>query len=122
MRYGLIVILLVSFSAAAAEQVYKWQDKNGRWHYSDKPVNSQAVEEITLEGISAIDWQDTPTVKKISKRKATKGKGNLQQKQKRCEYLTKKVSYYEAKSREKFRSSKYREKKRHYRWLKQKEC
>jgi hypothetical protein len=122
MRYGFIVLLLISFSALAAEQVYKWQDKNGRWHYSDKPVNTQAVEEVSVEGVTAIDWQETPTVKPTPKRKAAKGKGNLQQKQKRCEYLTKKVKYYEAKSREKFRNTKYRQKKRHYRWLKQKEC
>ncbi|HKI75052.1 MAG TPA: hypothetical protein VJ998_10425 [Pseudomonadales bacterium] len=30
--------------------IYKWQDKDGTWHFSTEPVEGQAVETMTVEG------------------------------------------------------------------------
>ena len=44
MRFAVIIFLLF-FTVLAHSAVYKWVDKDGKVHYSDKPVeNSEAVE------------------------------------------------------------------------------
>lgn len=42
-RLGILLVLLLS-TAASANPVYKWTDKNGRVHFGDKPVaNSEMI-------------------------------------------------------------------------------
>ena len=36
MRFAIVLPLLLACAAASAE-VYKWKDKNGVWHYGDRP-------------------------------------------------------------------------------------
>ena len=41
--FSLLIVLLVSISFAPSShaQVYKWTDKNGKVHYSDKPIGDK---------------------------------------------------------------------------------
>jgi hypothetical protein len=48
MRSILILVTCVFCAAAAAGDVYKWVDKDGRTHYGDKP--KQGGEEVELHG------------------------------------------------------------------------
>ena len=42
-----IVVLLVLFaSTALAQQIYKWRDKKGRWHFSDSPPPGTTVQKV----------------------------------------------------------------------------
>ena len=34
----------------APTKVYKWQDENGAWQFSDKPVDAEGAEEMELDG------------------------------------------------------------------------
>ncbi|NVJ51152.1 MAG: DUF4124 domain-containing protein [Gammaproteobacteria bacterium] len=55
-----------SLSIAAAE-VYKWQDENGKWHFSDKPPvtkkDQKKVAKESAEEVATVGWKDTPKVK-----------------------------------------------------------
>jgi hypothetical protein len=44
-RRGLLISLLLISSVAAAKKLYKYQDQQGRWYFSDDPpVTEQTVE------------------------------------------------------------------------------
>lgn len=37
MRFAIALSLLLASTVAVADEVYKWKDKNGVWHYGDRP-------------------------------------------------------------------------------------
>jgi len=41
-------MLAVSLAAMAANDVYKWKDANGQWHYGDKPPADQQAEVVPI--------------------------------------------------------------------------
>ncbi len=41
-RIAALALLLIA-GAAAAGDMYKWQDENGIWHFSDKPPKNDRV-------------------------------------------------------------------------------
>ena len=56
---------LLFAGAAAADQVYRWVDKNGQVHYSDQPApNAQAVE------INSVPSTAAPAVSEIAAQRA----------------------------------------------------
>ena len=59
MRTIALAILLVIFASAAQAKIYRWVDKNGRVHFSDKPYSEKAEEIIILEtGIKLVETPD----------------------------------------------------------------
>lgn len=45
-----VLVLLIIFSAASVEaQVYRWVDKDGKVHYSDKKPKDAASEELAIQ-------------------------------------------------------------------------
>ncbi len=123
MRSTLFLLALIFTGATAfPTEVYTWRDEHGRLHFSDKKPDSKQVKNLPLAETKTVDWQNTPELKPLPKSKPVKGIGYLSKRQKRCEFLDKKIEYYGEKSRNRRNSEKYRQKKREYRWLKQKEC
>ncbi len=41
--YLLVAIAIISISQSATAEIYKYQDKQGRWQFTDKPVNSDGT-------------------------------------------------------------------------------
>ena len=63
MRTAAVAILLVIFASATQAKIYRWVDKNGSVHFSDKPYSEQAEEIIILEtGIELDETSDTEEV------------------------------------------------------------
>lgn len=54
-HFLITVIFLCLSTAISADSIYKWQDENGKWHFSDKaPDNpAAAVEEAPLNSINS---------------------------------------------------------------------
>ena len=58
MRTAAFTILLVIFVSAAQAKIYRWVDKNGTVHFSDKPYSEEAEEIIVVE--TGIDLEEAP--------------------------------------------------------------
>jgi len=58
MRTTVLAILLVFFASTVQAKIYRWVDKNGSVHFSDKPYSEKAEEIIILE--TGIDLDKTP--------------------------------------------------------------
>ena len=43
---SLLVLLALFFSVALAQQIYKWKDKEGQWHFSDAPPAEVRAERL----------------------------------------------------------------------------
>lgn len=123
MRLNLFFFVLTFTGATAfSTDVYMWRDEQGRLHYSDTKPDSKVVKKVSPSEAKTVGWQKTPDVAPLPKAKAVKGIRYLSKRQQRCQYLDRKIKYYEDKARNSRRSEKFRQKKREYRWLKQKEC
>jgi hypothetical protein len=46
MRPIIVLSLLLACAATSAAEVYKWKDKNGAWHYGDRPTQGAEPVEI----------------------------------------------------------------------------
>ncbi|MEN8688197.1 MAG: DUF4124 domain-containing protein [Desulfuromonadales bacterium] len=63
MRTTAFAILLVFFVSAAQAKIYRWVDKNGSVHFSDKPSSDEAEEIIIVEtGIDLVEASDAEGV------------------------------------------------------------
>jgi len=57
-RFTSVLVLLVLFSTVAfAQQIYKWKDKKGQWHFSDHPPA-----EVRAEKVKGLDIGPVPPV------------------------------------------------------------
>jgi len=46
-RFTSVLVLLVLFSSVAfAQQIYKWKDNKGQWHFSDNPPAKVRAEKV----------------------------------------------------------------------------
>jgi len=46
-RFLSVLVLLFLFSSiAAAQQIYKWKDNKGQWHFSDHPPPEIRAEQV----------------------------------------------------------------------------
>ena len=68
-----LLLSLLLFSGVASGEIYKYKDKNGKWHFSDKPISEQQKLEsqrgdkkpITETGATDLDLNDvTPMLSK----------------------------------------------------------
>ena len=48
---SLVVLLVFLAPTALAQQIYKWKDGKGRWHFSNAPPSGTTVEKV-MEGRS----------------------------------------------------------------------
>ena len=63
MRTTAFAILLVFFVSAAQAKIYRWVDKNGSVHFSDKPYSDEAEEiNIVETGIELDEASDAERV------------------------------------------------------------
>ncbi len=55
-RFTSVLVLLVVFSTVAfAQQIYKWKDNKGQWHFSDHPPA-----EVRAERVKGLDIGPVP--------------------------------------------------------------
>jgi hypothetical protein len=61
-----------SNASSTSGTIYKWQDKNGNWVYSDKPNSQGASQTHTLDPsrITVMAAEDTSILKELAARKA----------------------------------------------------
>lgn len=69
MRTAALTILLVIFVSAAQAKIYRWVDKNGTVHFSDKPYSEEAEEIIVVE--TGIDLEEAPDTEEAKQPAAT---------------------------------------------------
>jgi Domain of unknown function (DUF4124) len=48
-------ILSLAPASVSAESFYKWQDENGKWHFSDKPPTGTATEAAEIGPVNTSD-------------------------------------------------------------------
>lgn len=51
----LLMVILFSFSSGKAGEIYKWVDKNGKTHYSDKAPAEQELQPLKLQPLNIAD-------------------------------------------------------------------
>ncbi len=122
MKFLVSILILFGATIVNADTVYRWQDKNGRWHFSDRPVDGADTVAIQTQDITPVDWKSTPEIEVEKATSATPGGKTFSKKRKRCEFLNRKAQHYAKKSKKHLGNPKYKEKKREYRWKIQKEC
>jgi murein DD-endopeptidase MepM/ murein hydrolase activator NlpD len=49
MKRNIFICLLLTVSCVANANIYKYQDENGRWHYTDKPTVSKNAEAVNFK-------------------------------------------------------------------------
>ncbi len=82
MKSGIIFVglLLLSFFSAdiQAGKIYKWKDKNGKIHFSDKPPKDESIktESKTVEEVNTIVGKPS-TARKPDSSSESKGNGGL---------------------------------------------
>lgn len=122
MKYLIFLIFLLGSVMVNADTVYRWQDENGRWHFSDRPVDGADSVAIQPQEITSVDWKPTPEIEVEKATSATPGNKTFSTKRKRCQYLSSKAQHYAKKAKTHLGNPKYKAKKREYRWMIQKEC
>ncbi len=45
---GALFAMTLAAAMATSAEIYKWQDEEGTWHFSETPPNNQAVEKIDV--------------------------------------------------------------------------
>jgi hypothetical protein len=69
MRTAALAIILAIFVSAAQAKIYRWVDKNGTVHFSDKPYSEEAEEIIVVE--TGIDLEEAPDAEEAKQPEAT---------------------------------------------------
>ncbi|WP_144394885.1 DUF4124 domain-containing protein [Pleionea sediminis] len=124
MRPISLYLLLFAFCVPQSifgSEVFRWQDENGNWHFTDQPED-EGYEPTQIKQTNIINWSNSPTLQIQKATAATKGNGNFSKKRKRCDYLSEKIESYAEKSKQNPDNLSYRQKKREFVWRKQKEC
>ncbi len=126
MKTGLLITLALSFNAFSinATEIFQWKDDAGRLHFSDVPPDKvlHETKSLNIRPPKVTEWVSSNRLTVLNPDKATKGEQFLTVKSQRCSELNKKIERFERLSKERIYDADVREKKRHYRWLKQKQC
>lgn len=94
MRFCLIIVILFINTCVLAQDLYRWQDEQGKWHFGDAAStngqNRQIIEpaEYTTNVVKTKKLRlpsSKPTKVKIVKRVKSKKTESLEEKKLRCE-------------------------------------
>ncbi len=127
-RTAIIFVLILQNSLLQAKTIYRWVDRNGKQHFSDRVSESMEVIEFEGKTLSSINMVKPKPLKSIkpSNRKSLKRKKKLSSaKPNRCGRLKRKIESVEKKLKQHLRAEKSDQFSRELsdlRWQKIKSC
>jgi len=124
-----LLVLQTLFSTAFAEGIYRWVDKDGKQHFSDRTSGTSTSEEFKITEISSIKTVKSklPKMRTLSKKRKNKTvkKAIHESKVSRCNQLSTNIASIEKKLKTRLQAGKsdqYSKDLAELRWKKIKSC